>query len=289
MTIALITGATGNVGRPLVTLLLDAGVRVRALTRDPEHCGLPADVEVVTSTAAGLAGADVVFLNSRALGDDLAAAVAGARSHGVTKLVALSAINADDDFSLQPSRMRGDRNTEAEQLAVESGMQWVSLRPTVFASNVAGEWGAQIQVGDVVRGPYALASTAPIVERDIAAVAAHAILTDGLNGRRIPLTGPQSFTNTELVELIGTVLNRPLRYQEVTPHDVRQHFIRLGFPTAFADTYIAYLAATVDQPAVVSTAVPTILGRPAEPFATWLTEHRDLFAGEHHTERRGNR
>ena len=40
---------------------------------------------------------------------------------GVTKLVALSAINADDDFSRQPSRFRGDRNREVEQLAVESG------------------------------------------------------------------------------------------------------------------------------------------------------------------------
>ena len=43
------------------------------------------------------------------------------------------------------------------------------------------------------------ASTAPIVEADIAAVAAHALLTDELVGQRIPLTGPQALTNTELV------------------------------------------------------------------------------------------
>ncbi len=35
---------------------------------------------------------------------------------------ALSAINADDEFSRQPSRFRGDRNKEAEQLAVDSGL-----------------------------------------------------------------------------------------------------------------------------------------------------------------------
>ena len=61
-------------------------------------------------------------------------------------------------------------------------------------------WAPQIKAGDVVSGPYAAASTAPIVDRDISAVAVHALLTDELLGQKIPLTGPQALTNTELVE-----------------------------------------------------------------------------------------
>ena len=198
-------------------------------------------------------------------------------AQGVTRLVALSAINADDDFSRQPSRFRGDRNKEVEQLAVDSGVEWVSLRPTVFASNFVGMWSAQIQAGDVVSGPYAAASTAPIVETDIAAVAAHALLTDELVGQKIPLTGPQAFTNTELVDVIGAALGRPLRYQEVPPELVRQRFIGLGFPAEFADAYIAFLVATVDKPALVTHEVDKILGRPAESFAQWVSDHRTLF------------
>ena len=94
-----------------------------------------------------------MFLNSRALGDELASVVAAARRAGVTRLVALSAINADDDFSRQPSRFRGDRNREVEQLAVDSGLEWVSLRPTVFVTNFFGMWAPQIHAGDVVCGP----------------------------------------------------------------------------------------------------------------------------------------
>jgi hypothetical protein len=75
----------------------------------------------------------------------------------------------------------------------------VSLRPAVFATNFVGMWSAQIRAGDVVGGPYAAASSAPIVEADIAAVAAHALSTDELVGQQIPLTGPRAFTNTELV------------------------------------------------------------------------------------------
>lgn len=274
-----ITGATGNVGRPLVTELVQAGARVRAITRTPgTTAGFPSGVETFGAVADALPGASAVFLNSRALGDQLHAVVPLCRRAGVSKLVALSAINADDDFSRQPSRFRGDRNKEVEQLAVDSGLAWVSLRPTVFATNFAGMWSAQIRGGDVVAGPYAAASTAPIIERDIAEVAARALLTDDFAGQRIPLTGPHAFTNAELVEVIGAVLGRPLRYQEIPDTAVRQRFIDLGFTAEFADAYLAMLATTLGQPALVTHDVEKVLGRPALPFAQFVSQHRDAFA-----------
>src|SRR5581483_10989292 len=194
-----VTGATGNVGRPLVEELVAAGAEVRAVSRRPEAAGFPPEVKVVDSVVAAIPGASAVFLNSRALGEDMAPTVRLARQQGVGRLVALSAINADDDFSRQPSRYRGDRNKEVEQLAIDTGLPWVSLRPSVFATNFAGMWGEQIRAGDVVNGPYASAASAPIVESDIAAVAARALTSDDLLGQRIPLTGPRSLTNTELV------------------------------------------------------------------------------------------
>jgi uncharacterized protein YbjT (DUF2867 family) len=272
-----VTGATGNVGRPLVSELAAAGARVRAVTRTPEAAGFPDGVEAVYSAVDALPGATAVFLNSRALGGELADVVALARRSGVTKLVALSAINADDDFSRQPSRFRGDRNKEVEQLAVDSGLDWVSLRPAVFASNFVGMWSAQVRAGDVVGGPYAAASAAPIVETDIAAVAAQALLTDELVGQRIPLTGPQALTNSELVGTIGTVLGRPLRYLEVPADVVRQRFIGLGLGAEFADAYAAMLADALDKPALVTREVEKITGRPATSFAQWVSDHRDLF------------
>ena len=272
-----VTGATGNVGRPLVAELVAAGAQVRAVSRTPDTAGFPPGVEVVASAADALPGASAVFLNSRALGERLPEVVAQCRRAGVTKLVALSAINADDDFSRQPSRFRGDRNREVDQLAVGSGLAWVSLRPSVFATNFAGMWSAQIRAGDVVAGPYAAASTAPIVESDIATVAARALLTDDLLGQRIPMTGPQAFTNSELVKGIGDVLGRPLQYSEMPNDVVRQAFIGLGFTAEFADAYIAMLAETVDKPALVTHDVEKILGRPATPFAQWVSDHRELF------------
>jgi uncharacterized protein YbjT (DUF2867 family) len=274
----LITGATGNIGHPLTELLQTAGARVRAVTRNPTGAQLPAGVETVPSAWDGLAGADTVFLNSRALGADLAPIVTAARAAGVTKLVALSAINADDDFARQPSRFRGDRNKEAEQYAIDSGLSWVSLRPSLFATNFIGMWAGQLQAGDVVAGPYASAASAPIVEADIAAVAAHALLTDELDGRKIDLTGPQSFTNTELVHIVGAALGRDLHYQEIPIEQVQQRFTAIGFPPEFGTAYAALLAETVGTPARVTDEIERILQRPAQTFSQWVSRHRAAFA-----------
>jgi uncharacterized protein YbjT (DUF2867 family) len=47
-----VTGATGNVGRPLVMQLHAAGAKVRAVTRNPETAGFPSGVDVVNSAFA---------------------------------------------------------------------------------------------------------------------------------------------------------------------------------------------------------------------------------------------
>ena len=272
-----VTGATGNVGRPLVAELMRAGVRVRAVTRNPAAARLPDGVDLTSSARDALSGATAVFLNSRALGADLAAVVKEAGAQGVSKLVALSASNVDDDFARQPSRFRGDRNKEAEQLAVDSGLTWVSLRPTMFDTNFAGMWSGQLRAGDVVAGPYADASSAPIAEADIAAVAARALLTDELDGQRITLTGPQALTNAELLAALGGALGRRLRYVEAPADAVHRQFLSLGFPAAFADGYLAIMADAVVRPALVTGDVEKILGRPAQSFSAWAAEHTDLF------------
>ena len=57
MNAILVTGATGNVGRPLVTQLASAGVEVRAVTRQPDTARFPDGVKVVGTAAEGLPGA----------------------------------------------------------------------------------------------------------------------------------------------------------------------------------------------------------------------------------------
>lgn len=275
----LLTGATGKIGRVVLGLLVEQGIAVRAVTRNPRSAALPDGVEVVAHDAIGAAmdGVTSVFLNARAVGTGAVDLLADARRHGVQRVVGLAAINVDDDPDLQPSRFNGDRNREVEEAVVGSGLEWVSLRPTVFADNHIGMWAAQIRAGDVVRGPFAASASAPLHEHDLAAVAVHALLSDDLLGRRPELTGPESLTFADLVTIIGDVLGRPLRYEEVPADAAVAAMIQRGVDPAFARGLMAYQARGVGRPAVVTAEVDKALGRPARTFAEWATDNVEAF------------
>jgi uncharacterized protein YbjT (DUF2867 family) len=281
----LVTGATGAVGRPLVDLLVGAGADVRAVTRDPRAAGLPAGVQVIEgdparpeTIAAFMGGVTTVFLHPRAVGDSAAELLVRAREHGVRRVVALSAMNIDDDPAEQPSRYRGDRNKEAEEAAVASGLEWTSLRASSFASNTLQAWSGQIRAGDIVRYVYARFEESLIDELDLAAVAARALLTDELAGRRLELTGPQSLTHEEMVATIGDVIGRPLRFQEIAPETAARGMIARGFPEPFVTALMARYAMYAGQVQHPPTGeVEKILGRPARTFREWVADHATAF------------
>jgi uncharacterized protein YbjT (DUF2867 family) len=283
----LVTGATGTIGRPLIDLLINEGVKVRAITHSPQAAGLPAGVEVVQGDLARpdtiapfLEDVTALFLHPRAVGLAAGELLALARQRGVRQVVALSAMNVDDPLDQQPSRYNGDRNKEVEDATVASGLGWVSLRASAFAANTLRAWGAQVRAGDVVRYPYANFAESLIHERDLAAVAAHALRTDELVGQRPVLTGPQSLTHRQLVATIGEVLGRPLRYQELPPEAATQGMLAQGLPEPFIQALMARYARGVGQIAPVTGEVQRILGRPARTYAQWVTDHAAAFRNQ---------
>lgn len=280
----LVTGATGTIGRPLVDVLAGEGAKVRALTRDPQAAGLPAGVEVVAgdlsqpdTIAPLLEGVTSLFLNPRAVGEAAGDLLALAKERGVERVVALSAINIDDDLTEQPSRFQGDRNKEAEEAAVASGLEWVSLRAASFAVNTLRTWAPQVRAGDVVRGPYAGFAEPLIHEGDLAEVAARALSSTELTGRRLRLTGPQSLSQEELVAVIGEVIARPVSYQEVPAEAFRQGMIQRGLPQPFVDALLARYARGIGPAEGVTDEVERILGRPARTYAEWVADHAAAF------------
>ncbi|WP_026932037.1 NAD(P)H-binding protein [Glycomyces tenuis] len=280
----LITGATGAVGRPLVDALLARGAKVRALTRYPASAGFPDGVEVVAGDpsrpeeiAPHLQDVRAVFLNARAIGDAVGDFAELARRAGVRRLVALAAYNVEHDLALQPSRYVGDRNRECEAAAEESGLEWVSLRPDVYANMALPLWGAQLARGDEVSWPFPDFTEAAIDPRDVAEVAARALTDDDLLGTKPVLTGPEAISHTEMVTALAEATGRPLRYRAIGPVEAVAQIAAMGLPPELAASFIARYAAFDGRPATVTGEVERLLGRPARSYRDWARDHAAFF------------
>ncbi|WP_030452090.1 SDR family oxidoreductase [Herbidospora cretacea] len=262
MTRILVTGATGNVGRPLANQLLAEGHEVVALTRDPARAALPEGVEVVQGDLANPSGLfdDVTAAHLITFAGDPAAIAEAAR--GLTRVTLLLGSLTVDPL---------------HQALRTAGLRPTALAPVEFMSNVL-EWADSIKAEGVVRDGFATMPSSMIHESDIAAVAARALTEDGHQDREYWLTGPEALTAPEKVAVLSKVLEREIRFEELTTDQMVEIWRSWGF----GEEDVAFmLQVRTDPPIQGRTVLPTVeevTGRPARPFADWVHEHAEAFA-----------
>lgn len=294
----LVTGATGNIGRCVVDRLVGAGQRVRAMTRDPRTARLAAGVEVVHGDFGRpetwpdvLDGVERVSLFPFAYVGPESGFVEAAVRAGVRRFVVHSAAAAgfapgDDpgDRTLTPLRrhLAEERQAHRElELTVEAtNVEWTHVRPGLLAVNALA-WAERIRTERVVREPYGTAGYPVVHEADVAEVAVAALLTDAHLGAAYTITGPAKVTQTEQVKAIATAIGEEIRFEELTPHQAREQWLRDGCPEEYLDWRVELLAASIDGtgPLPPTDAFQHITGRPPRTFTTWARDHADDFAG----------
>jgi uncharacterized protein YbjT (DUF2867 family) len=279
----LVTGATGRVGRVLVDQLLRAGVPVRALTRQPAAAALPSTVEIVAgdltvpeSLEPGLQGVRAVFLVWTAAPTTAPAVVEHLATYAQRVVFLSSPYQTPHPFFQQPNPMAA-LHADIERLIAAAGLASTIIRPGIFASNVLYWWAASIRDGDVVRWPFGAAETAPIDERDIAAVAARALYEDGHAGGDYVLTGPESLSQAEQVRIIGAAIGRRIQFEELSPEDFRRETAD-RWPGPVVDMLLAAWGATIGRPALLTSTVSDILGSPPRTFRRWVDDHAAAFS-----------
>ncbi len=277
------TGATGRVGRVVVDQLLRAGVPVRALTRRPAAAAaLPSTVEIVpgdltvpASLEPALRGVSAVFLVWTAAPTTAPAVVERLATHAPRVVFLSSPHRTPHPFFRQPNPMAA-LHADIERLIAAAGLASTIIRPGMFASNTLNWWAASIRDGDVVRWPYGAAETAPIDVRDVAAVAARALYEDGHAGGDYVLTGPESLSQAEQVDIIGAAIGRRIQFVELSPEEFR-HETAGTWPGPVVDMLLAAWAATIGLPAFVTTTVSDVVGSPPRTFRQWAVDHSAAF------------
>ncbi|MFF4477423.1 NAD(P)H-binding protein [Streptomyces sp. NPDC001520] len=277
-----VTGATGNVGRPLVEALAAVGEQVTAVSRRPDGTELPegvrhhrADLADPGSLRPALEGADALFL---LFAGELLAGTAQtgalldvARSADVRRVVLLSS---------QAAGTRPDAVSHAAMRAFEdtvrpSGLDWTILRPGGFASN-AFAWTESVRKERMIAAPFADVGLPVVDPEDIAEVAAATLRGRGHAGRTYELTGPAPVSPRQQAQTIGDALGEPVRFTELSRERARAEMLRF-MPEPVADGTLDILGEPTAAEQRVSPDVERVLGRPPRAFADWAMRNIAAF------------
>ncbi|MFE4494635.1 SDR family oxidoreductase [Streptomyces niveus] len=275
-----VTGATGNIGRPLTQALAEAGEEVTAVSR--HTAAVPDGVRHVVADLAepaglrpALDGAKALFLllsgDLHATGAAPADIIGEAASAGVRRVVLLSTLGVvTRPFGETRIAMRA-----LEDTLRESGLEWAILRPGGFASNALW-WAESVRARQVVAAPFGDIGVPVVDPADIAAVAAACLLEDRHTGAAYELTGPEVITPRGQTEAIAAALGTPVRFHQLTREEAKAAMSR-SMPAELADDTLDILGSPSPAEARVSPDVERVLGRAPRPFADWAARHVAAF------------
>ena len=275
-----VTGATGNIGRPLTQALAEAGRQVTAVSR--HTAAVPDGVRHVAADLAEpsglkpvLAGAKALFLllsgDLHAAGANPADIIGEAAAGGVRRVVLLST----QGVVTRPSGQTRIAMRALEDTLRESGLEWAVLRPGGFASNALW-WAESVRTQQVVAAPFGDVGVPIIDPADIAAVAAACLLDDRHTDGVYELTGPEVITPRQQAEAIAAALGTPVRFHELTRDEARTAMTR-SMPAELADDTLDILGSPSPAELRVSPDVQQVLGRAASPFADWAARNIAAF------------
>lgn len=245
---ALVTGATGFVGRHLCSRLQQEGVRVTAMGR--RACSGPWDAFVACDLAAAdcapaLPAVDIIYhLASKAhavserpgakdgyeevIVDGTRRLIAAARQRGCERFVYISSVKAmgegqgdalplapvDESAPCQPTTPYGVAKLRAEQLVREAGFaHWVILRPTMVYG--PGQKGNLVRMAQAVQRnrfpplPETGNRRSMVHVDDLAAAMLAAATRPQASGHALIVSGAEAPSTRQLYDAIRSALNMP--------------------------------------------------------------------------------
>lgn len=258
-----ITGATGNTGKPAAEALLAVGEKVRVIGRDADKLaglvqkgaeGFVGNVEDPASMKRAFAGATAVYLAipgmhgeglrqfQERVTDAYAAGIAEAR---VPYAVTLSSLGAQHAEKTGP--IVGLHQME-EKLNRISALNVLHLRPAQFMENLLMSMTPLRSMGIFPGGSPGDMKQQWIATKDIGAHAAGRLrVRDFSGGSTQELLGPRDYSLKEVATIIGKALGKPgLGYMQVPFMMLEPALGQMGLPKSTAALLIEMMKAMND-------------------------------------------
>ncbi|MDT3442860.1 MULTISPECIES: NAD(P)H-binding protein [unclassified Pseudofrankia] len=271
-----VTGATGNVGRPLVEALVTAGEEVTAVARRIAAQDVPAEVAFQQADLLepenlkpALDGAEALFLLTSGefmgAGGNLGDVLEVARAADVRRVVLLSSQGV----------VTGRHPSNLEKAVQQSSLEWTMLRPSGFYSN-ALQWAKMVRTQRMVAAPFGDVAIPGIDPADIAEVAAVALRDARHVGNTYTLTGPAPVSPRQQAAAIEAALGEPVRFAEQSREEARAQMLRF-MPEPVVESTLDILGLPSAEEQQVSPDVEQVLRRPARTFSEWAARNIAAF------------
>ena len=289
-TLTLIYGAAGEQGRPVAQELLRRGERVRLLLRHPEGAEalrrqgaevLAGDLDDPASLERANAGVDRVALVLPLGGDAVGRAeraAQAARAAGVRRLV----LNTSGPTPAAPTGLPAlDARRALEATVLAAGIPTLILRPTAYLQNLLGLWTLpELLERGVLAYPLPEHHRVSwLAAEDLGPLTAEALARPEQLGA-LAVGGPQALSGPDLARGLTLALDRPVRYQALTPEDFGARLAGVFGPEVGRETTRAYRLGwdgPVSALALDMTGVLARLPVRLTPFAAWLQAQRAAF------------
>jgi uncharacterized protein YbjT (DUF2867 family) len=294
----LVTGAAGQlgaVGGTVTGLLLDRGLRVRAMVRtedDRARALRAAGAEVVVGDLLEpadvyrvISGCRRIYFGMSVSASYLEATVtmaAVAREVGVNALVNMSQMTVSQ-MSIQnttPSRQQR-QHWLSEQALAWSGLPVVTIRPTMFLESFFPLAGPTISDRGHIEVPFGLGRTNPVAAADVARVVATVLAEPAPHlGRIYELTGPRSQDMHGVAREFSDALSREVTYCDIGPEDWERELKKAELPEHLIGHLVTmgelHRAGRYDR---LADGVERVTGRPAMSVGEFVFLHADQFGG----------
>lgn len=294
-----VTGATGEIGSKLVTLLQSTKTPTRVLCRRQDQAdkfnqqphveaalgdlNQPAD-----ALASHMSGCKTLFLltppGPNQLGMETSAIDAAISTGTVEHIVKIAASDQRPETDVPWAKAHYFAEEHMREACDKTGVKWTSLRASGFMSNLltaapAIQKGFSPQTSGGGRAPW-------VDTADVAAVA-HRIILDGPQASKHAskayiLTGPQRLNMSEFAAALSRGIGHRVRYLHL-PAPLFRRMVKLGggADDFMADGLVAQFVEIVraDGDVGVSRDVEEVLGRPATSVEQWGVRNKDRFEG----------
>jgi uncharacterized protein YbjT (DUF2867 family) len=254
-----ITGATGNTGKPIATGLLEKGHKVRIISRSAEKAKdltdkgaelFPGDTYDHNLVKSAFSGADAVYamipFDATAL-DYTASQVKhtnsiaeGLKSAGVKHVVLLSSVGAH--LTEGAGVVQGLQKAEAIFSAID-GLNAIYLRAGYFMENTLMQAGAIKFMGAMGTPVHGDLKIPMVATRDIAAVALRYLLDLSFTGKNVDyVLGQRDISYNEIASIYGKVIGKPdLQYYAGSYEEGKQAMMQMGLGESVVAKLIEFI------------------------------------------------